>query len=87
MQVKSIPLPESISSKPFSFSDCLRGAEIRCSPGHMRFAYGIVSSALESVATEIKRYKSGIGIGLELECQTITLSNPRGLEFDNFAKI
>ena len=28
----------------------------------MRFAYGIVSSAIESVATEIKRYKSGIGI-------------------------
>ena len=30
----------------------------------MRFAYGIVSSSLESVATEIKRYKSEIGIGI-----------------------
>ena len=31
----------------------------------MRFAYGIVSGALDSVATEIKRYKSGIGIGIQ----------------------
>ena len=31
----------------------------------MRFAYGIVLSTLESVATEIKRYKSGIEIGID----------------------
>ena len=30
----------------------------------MRFAYEIVLSALESVATEIKLYNSGIGIGI-----------------------
>ena len=40
-------------------------SETRYAPGHMRFAYGIVSGALDSVATEIKRYKSGIGIGIQ----------------------
>ena len=54
---------------------------------HVRFACGIVSNALESVATEFKHYKSGIGIGYTFHCIHHTLPDNMDTNVLNFSNL